>query len=227
MTPADEHDRFSRRLDDEWMRARLRATQAASAPSEEALLRAIGRADPLGPPAPAGWWAGVRVALAPWPVRVGVGAAVAALFLMGFALGRGAGGRDSSTLVHIAPPVPAYTPAAGRGLGAAASVDPRADDTFHAAMAFHAAPDFAVKALPLLREAVAFDASHDAAQFWLGVALLQADRPQDAVAPLEHAVRLAPADGVYKQYLVFAYLRTGAVKQAATLLIDLMRAPRR
>ena len=227
MTPPDDFDRFSQRLDDEWMRARLRATHAAGAPSEDRLLTAIGRADPLVVSARAGWWASVRLALAPWPARVGVGAAVAALLLIGFALGRGAGGRDSSVLVHLAPPVPAYTPAATRALGAAAAVDPRADEKFRAAMAFHATPEFAARALPLLREAVALDASHDGAQFWLGVALLQADRPQDAVAPLEQAVRVAPADGVYKQYLLFAYLRTGAVRQAATLLIDLMRAPRR
>lgn len=224
MTPPEAFERFSERLDQDWIRSRLQATLGDEEGKTEAeLLRAIGRADPLADRVSGGWWDALRLALAPWPARLGVGAAIAALLLVGFALGRGLNEGSGLTVAHPVPPMPAYSPATSSGLGVVPMVDPRSQEKFREAMAFHPTPDFAVKALPLLREAVALDATNDAAQFWLGVALLQVNQPHEAVAPLEQAVRLAPADTVYKQYLMFAYLRTGAVKQAMIVLVELMR----
>ncbi|MBM4442984.1 MAG: tetratricopeptide repeat protein [Candidatus Rokubacteria bacterium] len=223
MTAPENFDRFSERLDRDWTRSRMRAaTGDAATPSEEELLRALGRADPLAEHAGGGWWEGVRSLLAPWPARLGVGAAIAALILIGFALGRVVTERDVQ-YARALPPMPAYAPEARSGLGAGASVKPQSLDKFREAMAFHPTPEFAAKALPLLRESVALDPAHDEAQFWLGVALLHLDQPDAAIVPLEQAVRLAPADPFYKQYLMFAYLRTGAVKQATAILVELMR----
>jgi tetratricopeptide (TPR) repeat protein len=223
MTAPENFERFSERLDREWTRSRMRAALSDTAtPTEDELLRAIGRADPLADHAGGGWWESVRLLFAPWPVRLGAGAVVAALILVGFALGRVVMERDVPD-VRVLVPMPAYAPEARTGLGAAASVEPESQQKFREAMAFHPTPEFAAKALPLLREAVALDPSHDAAQFWLGVALLHLDQPDAAIAPLEQAVRLAPADAAYKQYLMFAYLRTGAAKQATAILVELMR----
>ena len=88
------------------------------------------------------------------------------------------------------------------------------------AMTLYDTPDFPRKALPLLREAVAADALNDQAQFWLGVAWLLAERDTEALAPLEAAVRLAPADLRYQQYLVFAYLKVGDPGRAMALLAE-------
>lgn len=207
MTPPDDADRFSSRLDDEWLRARLRTQLDADTLPEDDLVRAIEEADPLGAPARPRWRESLALAFAPWPARVGVGLAVAALLVLGFALGRVVNPSGQATIVSTLPPIPAYVPAPSAGLGIAPPVNPRAEERFRAAMAFHGSPDFARKALPLLREAVALDPSHDRAQLWLGVASVHTDQPQEAVGALEQAVRLAPADAVARSYLAFAYLR--------------------
>jgi tetratricopeptide (TPR) repeat protein len=227
MTPREDFERFAERLDRDWTRERLRAiAREPGQLSEAELLRAVERADPLAERAESGWWEALRLLLAPWPARLTLGAAVAALVLVGFALGRVVDRDTESRLVRAIPPMPAYAPERQRALGVAPATNRRAREKLEEAMRFREAPDFAVKALPLLREAVAVDASNDAAQFWLGVALLQVDRPQEAVAPLEHAVRLAPASALYKHYLLFAYLRTGSIRLAMSVLSDLMRPPR-
>jgi tetratricopeptide (TPR) repeat protein len=225
-TTPDDFDRFSARLDEAWMRERLRAKLADL--SEDDLLRDIGRADPLGAPQGGGWWRDLRRACAAWPARLSFAGAAVALLVIGFLLGRGVVDQSASSLARTIPPLPAYRAEATSRLGIVSPVNPRSEEKFRAAMAFHGTRDFPGKALPLLREAVAFDASNDLAQFWLGVALLQVDQPADAVAPLKQAVRLAPADVDYKQYLLFAYLRTGAIRQASSVLVELMRGgPRR
>jgi tetratricopeptide (TPR) repeat protein len=223
-TTPDDFDRFSARLDEAWMRERLRAKVADL--SEDDLLRDIGRADPLGAPEGGGWWRDLRRTGAAWPARLSFAGAAVALVVVGFLLGRGVVDQSASSLAI--PPLPAYRAEATSRLGIVSPVNPRSEEKFRAAMAFHGTRDFPGKALPLFREAVALDASNDPAQFWLGVALLQVDQPADAVAPLEQAVRLAPAAVDYKQYLLFAYLRTGAIKQASAVLVELMRGgPRR
>ena len=228
MTPPDDFERFSNHLDQEWMRDRLRATLSGPDDATEAeLLRAVGRADPLAKEGPAArWWESLRLLLAPWPARVSVGAAVVVLLLIGVVVGRGLDGRGDARVTQGLPPLPTYTPDARVSLGVGPATNPHSQEKFREAMRFHPTRDFPAKALPLLREAVALDPANDEAQFWLGVALLSSDRPQEAVAPLEQAVRLAPASALYKQYLVFAYLRTGAIGRATALLTELMKAPR-
>lgn len=224
MTDAD-FERFSERLDREWMRARLATVVTGAEAPEQDLERMIREADPLGT-TPARRPGVIRELFGSWPSRFAVAATVAALVLIGFVLGRIIDHR-APTVMTMAPPLPAYVPGPASTLALAPTFGARADERFRAAMAFHPTPEFASKALPLLREAVRFDPTHDQAQFWLGVALLQSDQAQAAVLPLEEAVRLGPADSAYKQYLLFAYLRTGAVKRATALLLELMRGSRR
>src|SRR5439155_11051067 len=97
------------------------------------------------------------------------------------------------------PPVPIITDefAPERALGAVA-VKPESQAKLREALAFRGASDFPRRAIPLLREAVRLDATNDAAQFWLGAALLLAGEHVSAIAPLEEAVRLAPASRQYK-----------------------------
>jgi tetratricopeptide (TPR) repeat protein len=216
----DDFDRFSEQLDREWMRRRLRADSLQI--PDDVLLREIGRADPLSQ-GPTGWLADLRRILAVWPGRLACATAALILLVVGGLVGRQFADTPPTASVRVIPPLPAYQSIAGARLGGAAPANPSADEKFRAAMAHHPSRDFAVRALPLLREAVSLDPGHDAAQFWLGVALLHVDRPAEAVGPLEQAVRLAPADREYKQYLLFAYFRTGAVAKASALLTELMR----
>jgi len=89
-------------------------------------------------------------------------------------------------------------------------------------MARYGEADFPQRAMPLLREAIAADPGNDQAQFWLGVVLLRDGRAADAIAPLEAAARLAPADRTYKGYLLYAYLQTGARHRAQALQQELL-----
>jgi tetratricopeptide (TPR) repeat protein len=108
-------------------------------------------------------------------------------------------------------------------LGIGAAVKPEAEGKFREAMAFHAAPDFSQRALPLLREAVALDPEYDQAQFWLGIAHLLKGEVTAAIPLLEEAVRLAPGSREYKQYLIWAYLKTGATEKALRLQTELLQ----
>jgi anti-sigma factor RsiW len=159
--------------------------------------------------------------LLPWPGWALAATAVALAFALGYEVapdrsGSTAPGRVASVLGRRA--TPPYAPDAGTpGLGIGAPGDPEADRRFRQAMTHHGDPNFATKALPGLREAVALDARHDAAQFWLGIALLLTGDLEHAIAPLEAAVALAPARREYRDYLLWAYLATDRVDAARQL----------
>jgi tetratricopeptide (TPR) repeat protein len=122
---------------------------------------------------------------------------------------------------RIVKPAPA-PPAQLRGLGVAPSVDEEAERRFREALAFYGEPDFAARALPKLNEAVTIDPRHELAWFWLGVAYLLRGEPKAAIAPLETAVRLAPGNLEYKQYLVWAYLAVGSVDKALAIQTEIV-----
>jgi len=217
---------FSRRLDDEWLRRRLVNTvpTPVRASEEERLVRALAAADPLGE---GGWATSLRIlrdGLAFWPARLAVAGVACALVLVGVVLSRALVPPSPVQLAaRQAPPLPAYEPTSSRALGIGAPVKPASQQKFRDAMSRYGAPEFAMWALPLLREAVAADAANDEAQFWLGVVLLRQHKATDAVAPLAAAVALAPGNVVYKQYLLFAYLRTGALAKALALQAELLQ----
>ncbi len=224
----DDFLAFSRRLDDEWQREQLKARMPppVSASEEAALLEAIERADPLGA-AQRGWLVTLREAFGTWPGRLALAGVACAFLLVGVFVGRSTIG-DRLARGGISPtPIetPDYKPGPGRGLGITAPVTPGSERKFQDAMALYGAPDFASKAQPALREAVALDRANDQAQFWLGVTLLLTGKTADAVPPLEEAVRLAPASVQYKQYLLYAYLRAGDVERALRIQSEMMRRP--
>lgn len=228
MSPGEPFEDFSRRLDETWLRERLRAAApAAMGPAEEeALTRALVSADPLGARSLAAWRAPLRELLAVWPGRLAAAAAAGFLVLIGVAVGRITTGPRVQIAGPGVPPIAAYTPereGAGRGLGATASIRPESRRHFEAAMALYGTPDFPARARPLLREAVTADPTNDRAQFWLGVVLLLEGKSAEAVAPLESAVRLAPGDTRAKQYLLWAYLQTGAVDKGTALQGELLK----
>lgn len=233
MSPGDrDFERFSGRLDEEWNRERLRALtpMPISATDEAALLRALEVADPLGGMSGRGWLAAIRDALAFWPGRLALAGVACALLVIGVALGRmSTGAGDGRVAAGGIPPVPVelpdYAPDRSARLGIGAPVKPESMKKFQDAMAFSGTAGFTANALPLLREAVALDATNDQAQFWLGVVLLRNDKGTAAVRPLEEAVRLAPKSTLYKQYLLFAYLRTGHVAKALVLQSELLKRP--
>lgn len=218
-------DTFSRRLDAEWTRERLRqALPAPIAASEEAaLLETIDRADPLG--AEGGWLVTLRETLQTWPARLALAGVACACLVLGLVIGRATtGGPIAKSGIPLARiEAPDWKPEARTTLGIGAPVRPESEKKFQAAMAFHGTPEFAAKAVAPLREAVALDVANDQAQFWLGVALLLADRPAEAVPALEEAVRLAPASVQYKQYLLYAYLLVGDRDQALRLQGELLK----
>jgi hypothetical protein len=180
-------------------------------------------ADPLSSSvAGRGWVVVLRDLLSFWPARLALAGSAACALVVGLILGRMLGGPAGLPVV-LAPPVPPYEARPSPGLGIGADVKPEADQRFREAMAFYGAPDFARRALPLLREAVTLDATHDAAQFWLGAALLLDGKASEAIPPLEAAIRLAPGSVIYKQYLAWAYLRTGAIDKALVLQTELLR----
>jgi tetratricopeptide (TPR) repeat protein len=229
VSPADRNfEQFSRDLDTEWLRDRVRASLAATAApteSEDTLATAIGRADPLAEqPSPGGWLAGILQGLGTWPGRLSFAGAAAALLLVGIGLGRILP-RSAPPVVATAIPRPTYEPESTRSLGAAASVKPESERRFQDAMALLQAPDFVARALPMLRESVAEDATNDRAQFWLGVLLLLKGQASDSIGPLEEAARLAPGNTRYRQYLMVAYLQTGATDKALALQTELLKKP--
>lgn len=235
--------RFSRELDDEWLRQQVRGVLAAveTAVDEDELARELTAADPLGPARPRRWLDALREVGAGWPGRSALATATCALVLSGFIAGQvmqrpGTGISPTPVITpergpRIAegptgiPPVPIYSPEHVRRLGVTGSTSPESDQRFRDAMAFHGQPGFASKALPLLREAVALDPGNDQAQFWLGVVLLLEGRDADAVRPLEEASRLGPGSSLYKRYLLYAYLKTGALEKALGLQTELLRPP--
>lgn len=223
-----DFERFSRTLDHDWLRQRLVSVlPPPGAIGERDLLAGLVAADPLGGSPRPGWLTALREALAVWPGRLALAGAAAALLVAGVLIGRLAGPAGPAAVATAVPPRPGYDPGAPArpGLGIGAPVAPASQERFREAMRFSGEPDFPAKAVPLLRAAVAADASNDQAQFWLGVALLLDRRGAEAVAPLEAAVRLAPGDSRYKQYLLFAYLQIGAVDKALTLQTDILRRP--
>lgn len=226
-----DFERFSRELDAAWLRQRLHTTMSASRAGidEAPLLRELEDADPLAAPPRRNVITALREVCAFWPGRLVLATAALLLLLIGSQLGRMVQGRPGSRVAAI-PPRPIYVPDDGgeRTLGIAASVKPASKAKFREAMRFYSSADFSDQALPLLREAVAEDPANDEAQFWLGVVLLLKGRGADAIPALEAAVRLAPRQPAYKQYLLFAYLQTGAVDKATALQADLLELqPRR
>jgi len=224
-----DFERFSRALDAEWLRARLQTGERAemSATEADGLLAALSAADPLASPRET-WFSAIRAALTSWPGRVSLAAMACALVLLGVAIGwnvRGPGdGRVALDGELTKPAYRAEEGRAGSALGMGALVKPESESKFRAAMVFYTSADFATQALPFLREAVAADALNDQAQFWFGVTLLMTNKPSEAVAPLEAATTLAPAALLYKQYLLVAYLRTGALAKALRLQTELLKA---
>ncbi|HYE94293.1 MAG TPA: tetratricopeptide repeat protein [Terriglobales bacterium] len=222
---------FERRVDDAWMRERVRRMTAGPEDAAE-LAAALAAADPLGspPPAPSAarrWRTALAELFQPWPARLALGAGFALVLLLGAFAGRALLPGPAAPVWTGTLPMPAYDPdRTTRALAGAGNVRPESQAKLRAAMAFHPQPDFAARALPLLEEAVALDAQNEPAHFWLGVALLHRDRPADAVPPLERAVKLAPADETYKLYLAMAYLRTGAVRRGGEVLGELLRRRR-
>ena len=224
-------ERFSRELDADWLRQRLRTTASPSHDGidEASLLRELEAADPLGASPRRSVIAGLREMLAFWPGRLVLAAAAVLLLVIGSQLGRMVQDRPGPRVAAI-PARPIYIPDDGgdRTLGIAGSVKPASRAKFREAMSFYSSADFPEKALPLLQEAVVADPVNDEAQFWLGVVLLLKKRGGDAISPLEEAARLAPRQSLYKQYLLFAYLQTGAVDKATALQADLLeQQPRR
>jgi hypothetical protein len=113
-------------------------------------------------------------------------------------------------------------PAQLRALGVAPRVDEEAERFFREALTFYGEPDFAERAIPKLHQAVTADRRYELAWFWLGVAYLLRQEPKAAISPLETAVRLAPGNLEYKQYLVWAYLAVGSADKALAIQTELV-----
>lgn len=191
----------------------------------ERVAQELEAADPLASwPVARKWVTVFRELWTFWPARLALAGAACGALVLGLVLGRMLPGPAGGP-VALVPPTPPYDARETPGLGIGAAVKPEADRRFSEAMGFYGSPDFARRALPLLREAVALDPNHEVAQFWLGATLLLGDKPRDAIAPLEAAVRLAPGSVIYKQYLAWAYLRTGATDKALVLQTELLKRP--
>lgn len=195
------------------------------AAEEEATAREISRTGP-GSEAPRPVWLdAMRQVLGSWPGRLVVATSLVAFLVAGFFVGRvsenGPGGHPPGAV----PPKPVYVAERAIRVGITAPVRAESYVKFREAMAFYGAPDFLSKALPLLREAVTADATNQEAQFWLGAVLLLERKPVEAIGPLEEARRLAPRSLQYGQYLLYAYLHTGAVDKALALQAEILRRP--
>lgn len=218
-------ERFSRRLDHEWLRRRVEGPTAVGreGPEEAALTRAFIAADPLGDHEESGsvrrpWMAVLRELLSRWPARVAVAGAACAFLVLGALGARIADLVARPPHVAVGVPKPPWHPDASARLAIAAGVKPQSERKLQEALAFYAKADFAARATPLLREAVAADPTNDQAQFWLGVARLLASDDAEAIPALEAAHRLAPRSVLYGQYLAFAHLRHGDVERALQVL---------
>ncbi|MBI3825982.1 MAG: hypothetical protein HY294_08300 [Candidatus Rokubacteria bacterium] len=215
--------RFEAALDDEWQRAQL-AARLAPAVDERALAAALERADPLAALTLPGWRPVLRAWVGSWPARLAFAAVLAVVFAVGLLVGLASDPRTPR--LTAATPLPTWEGAERVAtLGAAGRVRAESAQAFHAAMSLYGAADFAARALPLLRDAVASDPTNEAAQFWLGVTLLRLGEAPRAVRPLEEAARLAPANGLYRRWLVFAYLQIGAIEQALRAQAAALGAP--
>ena len=219
---------FSRRLDIEHLRARIRRT-LGTAPEAiedpEALSEALEAADPLGAdPARRHWTTPLRELLAGWPGRAALAGALAAMLVIGILVGRLNREWEVRRASEIAeaPPLPAYRPSPDPGLGIRATESPVSRQKFREAMAQSQRPDFARRAIPPLREAVAADPENDEARFWLGVLLLRERSAEEAIRSLEAAVRLAPGNRTYKEYLLYAYIHAGERERAEALQRSLL-----
>lgn len=233
-------DRFARELDAEWLRQELGASLPAAEAEmdEDELVRALMAADPLAPRR--GWLDALRELLAAWPGRLAVAGATCALVVAGFLGGqvfqrpvtgvpptpvitpeRGIRVTDLPTGI---PPAPTYSPERTRRLGASGS-GRESDEKVAQAMAFYGSNDFAKRAAPILRDAIVLDPQNDQAHFWLGIAMLLDGRAAEAVPALEAASRLAAKSLVYKRYLLYAYLVTGAKDQALAVSTELLTTP--
>lgn len=238
MSGPDAPARFIRELDAEWLRQELSASLPASDVDEQELLRALIAADPLAPRRR--WLDALGEVVAAWPGRLVVAGATCALVVAGFfggqALQRPVTGVPPTPVItpersiRIAdgptgvPPAPTYTPERSRRLGATGA-GRESDETVTRAMTFYGQPDFATRAVPLLREAIALDPQNDRAHFWLGIAMLLDRRAAQAIPSLEEASRLAAQSLVYKRYLLFAYLATGTTDKALALQAELLKTP--
>jgi tetratricopeptide (TPR) repeat protein len=242
MTPLDAGD-FGRQLDDEWLRERLRRSLPPP-PTDaevEALAQAAAEADSLGErraellglararrAGRGSFGAALREIVADWPGRLALAAAAGALLVVGLGLGIVARPLLDRHLVGFAPPPkPPYSAESRPALGVVAPVKAESERRFQEAMKYYSDPDFARRALPLLRQAVEADPTNDRAQFWLGVALLLDGDARAAVPPLEAAARLAPADHLVKEYLIYACLQSGAIDRARSVQRELLAPPSR
>lgn len=109
-------------------------------------------------------------------------------------------------------------------LGIAPSVNAEAEALFRDVMSFYGDPDFASRAIPKLRAAVAAAPLFDQAWFWLGVAYLLREEPATAIPLLEKAAELAPGSREYKQYLVWAYLKGGSLDKALAVQTEMVNS---
>lgn len=241
MTPSpDPFAAFSRQVDCENTRARLRRASGAATPEgfeqAEDLGRALETADPLHDERDRRWAGAIRAALGVWPGRVALAGALTAMLIVGLLVGRITRAPELAYLGRTlgsarpaeAPPLPTYRSEAVRqGLqahGIAPTTPSASEQRFIEAMAGYGEPDFARRAVPLLREAIAADPNHHRAQFWLGVALLHVGHHGEAIDSLEAASRLDSANRMYKEYLVYAYVQVGMRHRALEVQRELMEA---
>lgn len=253
-TPQADAARFARELDAEWLRQEVGASLPAVdlGIDEDELTRALIAADPLAPgrryrsgdprgrSSDPGWLDALADLVGAWPGRLALAGATCALvitgFLGGLVLQRPITGVPPAPVVtpersiRLAdgvtevPPAPIYSPEGGRRFGVTGT-GRASDDKVAEAMVSYGRSDFTRQAVPLLREAISLDPENDRAHFWLGIALLLDHRAAEAVPSLEEASRLASKSAVYKHYLVYAYLATGAVERALSVQTDLLRTP--
>ncbi len=191
---------------------------------------ALVRADPLEvrtAGSAESWRDRLRAALdlVPGPAWAGAAAAVGVVFVAGLLLRPVLIGPSLPVPLaegyRIAKP-PLIPSAAVSAFGIAPPMKPESDQRFREAMASHAEPDFAEKAIPKLEAAVAIDPRNEQAQFWLGIARLLKDEVRSAIPPLEAAVKLAPGRLEYRQYLVWAYLRMDRNADALRVQTELL-----
>ncbi len=74
------------------------------------------------------------------------------------------------------------------------------------------------EALTLLNKALTLDQDHERALFYKGLVHLAQENPQEAIAPLEQANQLKPADVDIQHHLGVAYFSVGAYNKARPLL---------
>ena len=183
------------------------------------------QADPLGEPAPVsgraqpGWLDALRALMRPsaWPAWSLAACTAGILFFLGF-LSRPIllpeGDRSGIVAELVKPPLlrqPDGSIALGIG---ATTARPEARVLLEKALASYDAPDFADRAAPTLEQAVKADPNFEQARFWLGICYLLKGNTAAATPQLEEAVRLAPGNVAYQNYLVWAYMEAGEREKA-------------